>query len=77
MIAIIIVIISIIVIVVIVIVVIVIIVTAGARVESSDPRLSSFRPTGAALAHPEARAGGWEPKLHRDNDRNKLTNETS
>ena len=26
------------------------------------------RPTGAALAHPEAKAGGWEPKLHRDND---------
>ena len=34
-----------------------------------DARREKGRPAGVALAHPEARAGGWEPKLHRDNDK--------
>ena len=39
----------------------------GAR-RARGARREKGRPTGIATAHPEARVGGWEPKLHRDND---------
>ena len=41
--------------------------SGGAR-RAKGARREKGRPTGVASAHPEARVGGWEPKLHRDND---------
>ena len=41
--------------------------SGGAR-RARGARPEKGRPTGIASAHPEARVGGWEPKLHRDND---------
>ena len=39
----------------------------GAR-RAKGARREKGRPTGVATALSEARVGGWEPKLHRDND---------
>ena len=41
--------------------------SGGAR-QAKGARREKGRSTGAAFAHPEASEGGWEPKLHRDND---------